>query len=123
MTIIGNVEKFVSISPKVVRLTGPVGKEIKLDVKIVPQKKYPFKIIESKAQAGDNIDFKLIEAKKPNEDGYLLTIENKRKIKGRYFDTIFLKTSSEIKPNIKINIYGNIFEPSKEQSRNRSPNT
>jgi len=39
-----------------------------------------------------------------------LTVENLKKVGGRYSDTIYLKTDSKIKPEIKIRVYGNIFE-------------
>jgi hypothetical protein len=41
--------------------------------------------------------------------GYLLTVENIKQETGRYFDTIILKTDSEIQPEISISVYGNIF--------------
>jgi len=41
-------------------------------------------------------------------DGYLLTIENSKEAKGRYYDSIHLKTDSKIFPEIVINVYGSI---------------
>jgi len=39
-----------------------------------------------------------------------LIVENLKKGKGHYYDTIYLKTDSKIKPEIKIRVYGNILE-------------
>ncbi len=58
-----------------------------------------------------NIRFTLEEAKPPRGAGYILTVENLKKEKGRYYDMISLKTDSKIKPLIKINVYGQIMEP------------
>lgn len=58
-----------------------------------------------------NIRFTLEEAKPPRGTGYILTVENLKKEKGRYYDLISLKTDSKIKPLIKINVYGQIMEP------------
>jgi hypothetical protein len=39
-----------------------------------------------------------------------LTVENTKNKKGRFFDIIYLKTNSKIRPEIKISLYGNIKE-------------
>lgn len=111
LAIAGYVEKFVNIAPRSVRLRGYVGRTIKAVVKIIPEKKYPFKIIGSGLINPMNIRFTLEEAKPPRGAGYILTVENLKKEKGRYYDMISLKTDSKIKPLIKINVYGQIMEP------------
>ena len=60
---------------------------------------------------GKNVLYKLEEVNKPTEKGYVLHVENTKKDAGRYRDTIVLKTTSEIKPELEIRIYGNIFDP------------
>lgn len=62
--------------------------------------------------------FTLQEVKRPEGVGYVLTAENLKKDKGRYYDMITLKTDSKIKPLIKINVYGTIVEP-KPRKKNR----
>jgi hypothetical protein len=44
LTISGRVEKFVTISPKDVKLYGMAGNPIKATVQIIPEKKYAFRI-------------------------------------------------------------------------------
>ena len=88
-------------------------------MKIVPEKKYPFKIIGSGSINPQNIRFALEEAKRPGGVGYILTVENLKKEQGRYYDMITLKTDSKIKPLIKINVYGQIIEP-KPSEKSRS---
>ena len=114
LTVFGMVEKFVTISPQNAILRGFVGDQIMTTVKIIPEKKYPFKIIESKAINGENIRFKLEEHKLSKGLEYVLTVENLKKDKGRYYDQISLKTDSKIRPLIRIRVNGYI--------RDRQPN-
>ena len=60
---------------------------------------------------GEFISFRLDEVTGPEKKGYLLTVENTRKEKGRYRDTIVLKTTSKIRPELEIGVSGNIYEP------------
>ena len=111
LEISGKIEKFATILPASVRLSGPLGKPIVGEVKIVPQEKYPFSVTEAKALDGKNILFKLDEMTNQPEKGYVLHIENAKKDAGRYRDTIVLKTTNKLKPELEIRIYGNIFAP------------
>ena len=102
------MEKLVTIKPKWVRLNGPAGQPIRVSVTIIPDEKYQFKIYEIKAKHGKLIRYSLSEDKSPNGLRYLLTVENLKKEKGQYRDTIYLKTTSKYRPVININVYGNI---------------
>ena len=108
MTISGRVEKFVTISPREVKLYGPAGNPIKAMVRIIPEKKYAFRILEARAKYGKHIDFKLQEGKGLQNGTYVLMIENKATVKGRYWDTVYLKTDSKIRPQINVNVFGYI---------------
>jgi len=103
------VEKFASITPNRIRLAGCVGKELKTSVSIIPEKKYPFKIVNVTAKQGKNIRYKIEEFKKSKISEYVLTVENIKKETGRYFDIIHLKTDSKIQPEISIRVMGNIY--------------
>ena len=107
----GKVDKFVTITPNRVNLSGYAGEDIKQLIKIIPEKKYPFKILGVKVQKAKNIDYKIekvITSSKKSE--YLLTVINLKNEKSRFVDTIYLKTDSKIRPEIKISVYGNIKE-------------
>ena len=110
----GEVEKFVSIFPQRVNLRGKIGTEIKRTVKIIPEKKYPFKITGIRADKGIFIDYRLEDTRKSGGNFYLLKIKNKKTSKGGYHDSIYLKTDSKIQPEIKISIYGNILAATPE---------
>ncbi|MCP4110869.1 MAG: hypothetical protein GY749_35960 [Desulfobacteraceae bacterium] len=75
---------------------------MKQTLTIVPEKKFPFKILGTRAKKGQNISYKLDEVKKADKTEYILTVENLKKDKGRYHDTIFLKTDSKVRPEIDI---------------------
>ena len=90
---------------------GYVGQPLKTIVKIIPEKKYPFTIIDTQTSDQKNIRYTLEETLDPPGTGYILSVENARKNRGNYHALISLKTDSKIKPLIQISIYGNILEP------------
>ena len=89
-------------------MNGEAGTEIKVYVKITPATKGLFDIVEAKADRGKEISISLTEAKGPDGKAYVLTVENRRKTKGRYRDTIKLLTTSTIRKELSIQVYGNI---------------
>jgi len=111
LVVTGLVEKFVTILPERIKLAGQPQTPIKTSVSIIPEEKFPFKILEVTAKTGTNIRQDLQETEiSKGKKGYLLTVENLKKETGRYFDTITLKTDSKIRPEIAISVYGNIFQ-------------
>ncbi len=116
LVVKGFVKKFATIRPKQIQLNGMVGDTIRQSVAIIPEKAYPFKITESSARQGTEIDFSLNETKGNNGTAYELTVENKRQKKGRYHDIVVLKTDSPLKPELRVRIYGDI-RPAKEDSK------
>jgi len=86
-------------------------------VKIIPKDKYPFTIKKAKATNTKNIAFTLEKTKSSEKMEYVLTVENLKKTKGRYADTIKLKTDSKIRPEIKIHVIGNILDRSKNEKQ------
>ena len=109
------VEKFVDIEPKYIRLSGVAGQSINTSVRIIPVKKYSFKIIGINAMKGRDIQFSLNEKTFPQGDGYELLVENRKPDQGRYHDVLSLKTDSDIKPVIKVSVHGNIKDPEIDQ--------
>lgn len=93
---------------KYARLVGPVGSEIEKTITFTLEKDFPFKILSAKASDGKDIEFDFAPFTKKDADGYVLTVKNKKTEAGRYADTIFLTTDSEIKPTIRIPVYGQI---------------
>lgn len=106
------MERFVTITPKRVNLKGTVGESIEGTVRIIPKEKYPFKILKTRARSGKNIRLNL---KETENSEYLLTVENLMKVKGSYRDTVYLKTDSKIRPEIKISVKGKISDKPKKE--------
>ena len=90
LVISGEVEKFVTIRPQHANMRGFVGDLIKGTVTIIPEKKYPFKILNLRAQDGKYIKYQLAEIKESDSMAYTLNIENLKKDAGRYYDSIIL---------------------------------
>ena len=108
LTISGQVEKFVTIRPKHISLRGYTGDSIKALVSIIPEEKYPFKILKISAKDGKNIKFQVDEVETSANGAYELKVENLKPNPGRYYDTIFLETDSKIRPKISVRVYGNL---------------
>jgi len=101
---------FAKITPPLVRFSGPAGRELTQQVEIVPEEKYPFKIVDSKALDGKHIRFKVKETTLSDQAGYVVNIENTKTDAGAYQDKIVLQTDSKIQPELTIKVYGNIYD-------------
>ena len=113
LSISGDVEKFVTVTPKRVSLKAMTGEQVNATVSIVPEKKHLFKILNLRVKDGKNISYSLKEKKYSDVSGYMLTIDNLKTDLGAYHDVIYLKTDSNIQPEIQIKIYGNILDSQK----------
>ena len=106
LVISGPVEKFVTIRPQHANIRGIVGEPIKGTVTIIPEKKYPFKILNLRAKDGKYIRYQLEETKESDTTAYKLNIENLKTEAGRYYDSIILETDSKIRPQLLVRVYG-----------------
>jgi hypothetical protein len=106
LIITGQVETFVTIRPQHANMRGYVGDPINSTVTIIPEMKYPFKILNSHAQDGKYIKYQLEETKEFDVTAYRLDIENVKTDAGRYYDAIILETDSKLRPKINIRVYG-----------------
>ncbi len=119
LTMQGEVDSFATVTPAYLRLYGIAGEKISGKVAILPSEKYPFNILEVKAQNGQYIKFNLERDLKGNKPGYTLAVENLMEQEGRYYDTIQLKTDNKIKPFITVKVYGNIFEKPDDRKKTK----
>jgi hypothetical protein len=108
LTVSGAVEKFARIEPQQILLDGLQGQELSAGAEIVPVAGRPFRILESQAVNGRNIRFALEPARFGALDGYRLTVHNLQGEKGRYFDTIVLKTDHSAVRELRLRVLGNI---------------
>jgi hypothetical protein len=114
LVISGAVEKFATIRPQHVSLRGYAGDSIKSKVIIIPEKKYPFKILNAQAQKGENINIALAEVKKSGGQAWELEVKNLRQKTGRFYDTIVLTTDSKVRPQLNVRVYGFLRERKSE---------
>lgn len=109
LLISGNVEKVLTITPREVKLTGEAGKPITSEIIIKPEKKFPFKITGIKAKRGENFSFSYKKKKlKEGGEGFVLTITNKKKDKGRFTDSLTIETDSKYRPSLHLHVVGNL---------------
>lgn len=112
ITVSGNVQKFVTITPQVVRLNGKKGEELKSVVQVIPENKFPFSVLKIRTQDGKNIKYELKENKSASGNKeFAITVENLKKDAGFYSDVLIVETDSKIQPEIKINVMARITDP------------
>jgi hypothetical protein len=87
-------------------MRGFVGDPVKGTVTIIPEKKYPFKILNLSAKDGKYIKYQLEETKESDTTAYKLNIENLKTDAGRYYDSIIIETDSKIRPQLNVRVYG-----------------
>jgi len=86
---------------------------LKKTVTITPQEKYPFKIVAVETKKSGNIAAEIEAVNSTVPTTYKLTITNLKKEKGRYVESVTLKTDSPVRSEIKIRVYGQIVEKPK----------
>ena len=112
ISVSGQVERFVTMTPRVVRFNGNVGEAMKETISIVPEAQYPFSIKKVRAHRGEFIKYELTES--VSEEGkkrFSLTVENTKTDAGAYYDVIILETDSPIQPEMKLNVMARILDP------------
>lgn len=109
LTIQGFVEKFATVNPERVFLNGTPDNNISVKLEIIPEAKYPFRILETSALNGNNIRVNLENTPKSESMRYFLTVKNATKVKGKYYDVVIVRTDSKIHPEIRIPVLGNIL--------------
>ncbi len=100
-------------------MRGFTGEQIKKKVTIIPEEKYPFKVLKVRARNGRDIRFQLEEENKEEGLRYALIVENQRAQKGRYFDVITLETDSQIRPTLDVRVYGDLMPQPEEKNKNQ----
>jgi hypothetical protein len=108
LSIAGSVLAFAQMDPPYARLAGQAGTDIKAAITITRQAAFPFKILEAKARNGSDIAVEVKEFEQGGENGYIVTVVNKKNIAGRYADMLILSTDSTVKPAITVPVYGQI---------------
>jgi hypothetical protein len=108
--VFGDIIRFASVTPKNITLVGAWKEEIKATVVIIPEKAYPFKITGIKARKGWNIGYDFKEIRKDGRPAFLITVRNVSRKKGGYRDIVFVETNSDVRPEIRIRVNGDITD-------------
>ena len=120
--ITGQVERFVTIRPRQINLRGFAGDPIRAAVTIIPEKKHPFQIVNSRARDGRNIRFRLEKIETGNRPGYKLEVENVKPDPGRYYDAIILETDSKIRPRLTVRVFAFLREAEGRKTKSSGGN-
>lgn len=100
-------------------MRGFAGEPIKAKVIIIPEEKYPFKVLNVRARDGRDIRFQLEEENNTQRLQYALIVENQRTQTGRYFDVITLETDSRIRPTLDVRVYGDLMPRAEEKNKSQ----
>jgi hypothetical protein len=104
LTIAGQVDRFAAIHPRTLSLRGVSGETLRGSVSIVPEDKYPFKIMSAQPVEG-KLKVQLDEVVQDGKKAYSLVVESLRNEAGSYFDTVRLKTDSPLQPEMDVRVY------------------
>jgi hypothetical protein len=118
LTIAGPVDRFATITPRMLSLRGVSGETLQGSVNIVPEEKYPFKILETYAVEG-KLKVQVNPAVQDGRTAYALRVENLKTEAGSYQDTVRMKTDHPLQPEVDVRVYVYLrAQPSFEKKAN-----
>ena len=104
LKVTGEVDRFAVVTPRMLSLRGVSGETLKGSVSIVPEEKYPFKILEAYAVDG-KLKVRLSSEVQDGRPAYTLQVENLRTEAGSYNDTVRVKTDHPLQPEMDLRVY------------------
>jgi hypothetical protein len=104
LSIAGTVDRFAAINPRMLNLRGLAGEKLQGSVSIVPEDKYPFKVLSAQAREG-KLKVSLSEAREGGKPAYSLAVENLKTEAGSFNDTVVLKTDSPLQPELDVRVF------------------
>ena len=106
LTLSGKVEKFMEIRPAQAHLEGLVGVPLSVEIEILQNKEYPFTILGIETKRTDSIRAEVVAPCDTLTQRCILRVENLRTTKGRYAETITVRTNNAAKPSFPIPVVG-----------------
>lgn len=100
----GEVDRFAEINPRLLSLRGQAGEKLRGSISVVPEDKYPFKILGALARDG-KLTVNVSEAKESGRTAYTLWVENLKSEAGSFNDTVVLKTDSPLQPELDVRVF------------------
>ena len=86
-------------------LRGTAGEKLQGTVNIVPEDKYPFKVLSVGAREGKLKRVGLSEGNEGGKRAYTLLVENLKTEAGSFNDTVVLKTDSPLQPELDVRVF------------------
>lgn len=118
LTIAGPVDRFATITPRMLSLRGVSGETLRGSVSIVPEEKYPFKVLDTYPLEG-KLKVQLDPVTQDGKTTYALRVENLRTEAGSYNDTVRMKTDHPLQPEMDVRVYVYLrAQPSFEKKAN-----
>jgi len=100
----GPVDKFVTISPRMLNLRGTAGERLQGTMTVIPEEKYPFRLTGVQSREG-RIKASFSETRQEGRSAYAILVENQRSEPGSYSDTLVLKTDNALQPELEARVY------------------
>jgi hypothetical protein len=118
LMVSGPVDRFATITPRTLSLRGMSGETLRGTVSIVPEEKYPFKILGAHPLEG-KLKLQLNEAQEGGKSAYALVVENLKSDAGSYNDIVRLKTDNPLQPEMDVRVFIYLrAQPSSEKKTN-----
>jgi hypothetical protein len=100
----GEVDRFAAINPRMLNLRGQAGEKLRGTISIVPEDKYPFKVLSAQTRDG-KLKVGVSEAKEGGKTAYTLLVESLKSEAGSFNDTVVLKTDSPLQPELDVRVF------------------
>lgn len=100
----GQVDRFAAITPRMLSLRGMSGETLRGSVSIVPEEKYPFRVLGAYPVEG-KLKVQLDEVTQDGKKAYALQVENLRNEAGSFNDTVRVKTDHPLQPEMDVRVY------------------
>jgi hypothetical protein len=114
----GQVDRFAAITPRMLSLRGASGETLRGSVSIVPEEKYPFRVLGVYPVEG-KLKVQLDEVTQDGKKAYALQVENLRNEAGSFNDTVRVKTDHPLQPEMDVRVYVYLrAQPSFEKKAN-----
>lgn len=114
----GQVDRFAAITPRMLSLRGMSGETLRGSVSIVPEEKYPFRVLGAYPVEG-KLKVQLDEVTQDGKKAYALQVENLRNEAGSFNDTVRVKTDHPLQPEMDVRVYVYLrAQPSFEKKAN-----
>lgn len=114
----GQVDRFAAITPRMLSLRGVSGETLRGSVSIVPEEKYPFRVLGAYPVEG-KLKVQLDEVTQAGKKAYALQVENLRNEAGSFNDTVRVKTDHPLQPEMDVRVYVYLrAQPSFEKKAN-----